>query len=142
MVATPNGTAQVVCVIKNMIEGETKICELENGLKITPGHPIMYNGEWRYPREIVQPKVQGSTTVYNLVLDEHHMAIVNEVPVILLGHNYTEGILKHPYLGSQAVIRDLEMLPGWDQGFIEIKGAWMKKTRGIKSINMDLFNNQ
>ena len=108
LVATPNGSAKVVCVIKNVIStGYTRICEFENGLKITKGHPIQYNGEWKYPREIVSPEIQPCDAVYNLVLDKDHIAIVNDTPLILLGHNYTEGILKHPYLGSKAVIRDL-----------------------------------
>ena len=72
-----------------------------------------------------------------MVLDKDHIAIVNGTPLILLGHNYTEGILKHPYLGSRAVIRDLRRLPGWDQGLIEMNGGWIKKADGIKRINME-----
>ena len=53
LIATPNGSARVVCVIKSLtMNGTSKICEFENGLMITPGHPIMHNGEWKYPRDI------------------------------------------------------------------------------------------
>ena len=37
------------------------------------------------------------------------------------GNAYTEGILKHPYYGSQAVITDLKALPGFDSGLVQRK---------------------
>ena len=60
--------------------------------------------------------------VYNLVVDREHIVFINEVPVILLGHSYTQGILRHDYLGSQKVIQDLERMPGWNTGFIILNG--------------------
>jgi len=35
-----------------------------------------------------------------------------------MGHNYTEGILKHDYLGSQNVVKDLSKLKGWEFGSV------------------------
>jgi len=58
--------------------------------------------------------------VYNMVVDQDHIAIVNEVPVILLGHNYTTGILKDEYLGSNKIIEDLKQMPGWSEGLIKL----------------------
>lgn len=55
---------------------------------------------------------------------------INGVAVILLGHNYTEGILKHEYLGSQKVIDDLKQMPGWNQGLVELNNGCMKKING------------
>jgi len=106
-VKTQNGSAKVLCVVKTLTNGSRKICEFENGLAITPGHPIMHNGEWRYPRDVIEPIIQSCDAVYNMVLDKDHIIWVNDVPLILLGHNYTHSILKHPYLGSQQVVRDL-----------------------------------
>jgi hypothetical protein len=42
-----------------------------------------------------------------MVIEDNHVTIVNDVPVILLGHNYTTGILKDDYLGSNKIIDDL-----------------------------------
>lgn len=57
-------------------------------------------------------------TVYNLVIDQNHIALINDVPCILLGHNYTEGILEDEYLGSNKVVDDLKQMPGWSEGEI------------------------
>ena len=90
MVATPAGCSKVRCVIKTLFRnGEIKLCELENGLKVTPGHPVMYNNEWKYPRDIVSPQIYTYSCHYNLVLEKDHIAYVNDTPLILLGHNYT-----------------------------------------------------
>ena len=100
----------------------------------------MYKGEWRYPRDIIQPIPHNYDAVYNMVLDKDHIVYINEIPLILLGHNYTEGILNHPYLGSQAVVKDLQKLPGWTEGLIEVVEGWMTKDkRGLKKINLSHF---
>jgi len=53
-VKTPSGWATLRCLVKfKTIDGMSKICTLENGLKITPGHPVMVGGKWIYPREVV-----------------------------------------------------------------------------------------
>jgi hypothetical protein len=65
--------------------------------------------------------------VYNLVIDFDHVVIINGVPLILLGHNYKKGILKHPYLGSQRVINDLKEMPGWKEGLVQLKDGCMLK---------------
>lgn len=69
-VATHNGgTAKVLCIIKTAIKnGTTKLCDLD-GLQITPGHPVQHNGQWVYPRNIVEPKISDCAVVYNMVLD-------------------------------------------------------------------------
>jgi len=73
----------------------------------------MNNGKWVYPREVVKSQEQRCDAVYNLVVDRDHIVIVNKVPLILFGHNYKEGILKHEYYGSQKVIDDLSKQSGW-----------------------------
>jgi len=65
--------------------------------------------------------------VYNLVVDREHVVVVNEVPLILMGHNYKEGILQHEYYGSQRVIQDFEKVAGWTQGFIEFNEGTFTK---------------
>jgi len=46
--------------------------------------------------------------VYNMVIDKNHVALINDVPCILLGHSYETGILKNEYLGSNKVRDDLK----------------------------------
>jgi len=84
------------------------MCVLEGGLMITPGHPVKYQGRWVYPKEIAVRKSVTIDAFYNLVVDQGHIATVNGIELILLGHNYTEGILSHEYFGSQRVINVLK----------------------------------
>ena len=65
--------------------------------------------------------------VYNMVVDKIHISIVNNIPAILLGHNYTTGILKHEYLGSNKIVEDLSRMPGWENGLIELNPGCFKK---------------
>jgi len=55
---------------------------------------------------------------------------VNGVDAICLGHNYEEGILKHEYFGSQKVVNDLKMFPGWETGEVEIRNASVQRKGG------------
>jgi len=136
-VKTPSGWATLRCVVKfNTINGMSKICSLENGLRITPGHPVMDNGKWMFPREVVEPQEQRCAAVYNLVVDREHIVIVNKVPLILMGHDYKEGILEHEYYGSQKVIDDLSKQSGWTQGFVEFNaGSFVKQRRARVQMN-------
>ena len=65
---------------------------------------MMHNGIWVFPQDLVEPKLSPCPAVYSLVLDQEHIACINGVNVICLGHAYEEGILKHEYFGSQKVI--------------------------------------
>lgn len=122
-IASLNGTtATVKCVIKtSTLTGVTDMCTLPGGLVITHGHPVKLQGRWVYPKSVVSRQQVPCDAYYNLVVDQGHTAIVNGIEVILLGHGYTEGILKHDYLGTQRVVRDLEKMPGYDQGLVQLK---------------------
>ena len=114
--------ASIICVVKTKTwSGKTRMCELVNGLQITPGHPIRYqSNEWCLPKTLVQPKEVACDHFYNLVVDRTHIAKINGVDVITLGHAYTEGILRHEYLGSQRVVHDLMKVTGFDEGLVEL----------------------
>ena len=112
---------KVVCLLKTIILGDkTDLVTFDNGLKITPWHPIIYNGEWIYPSQVKQAKLQHCYIVYNIVLEEFHTFMVNGVWSITLGHGYNLGILQHGYYGTIAIINDLMKIPGWDTGDIII----------------------
>lgn len=120
-IATPHGSAEVRCVVKRRtLEGKVDLCQLQGGLQITPGHPVKVNGAWSYPRDLAERKTAACDAIFNLVVDTEHIAIINGVETILLGHSYSQGILHHEYYGSQKVIDDLRRLPGFDAGFVEI----------------------
>jgi len=85
-----------------------------------------------YPKDICQSQVVECEAVYNLVVDREHIVFINGIPVILLGHSYTQGILRHDYLGSQKVIQDLERMLGWNSGHIVLNGdCALRKNRKL-----------
>ena len=93
--------ARVLCLLRSTCNtGKTNLCTLNTGLKITSGHPVFFNGEWQYPRDIVAPKEQTCNAVYNLIIEKDHIVECDGIALILPGHNYKHGILKHDYLGS------------------------------------------
>lgn len=106
------------------------MCTFENGLTITPGHPVVHEGEWKYPRDIVVPSTIACPFIYNLVISSDHIVTINGVELILLGHSYTDGILKNDYLGSRKIRDDLERMPGWQAGLIELNSGCMVKKGG------------
>ena len=118
------GGSKVVCLTKFFEkDGYSNICTLPNGLQITAWHPILHENEWKFPCQIVQPRLIHMPIVYNLVLDSIHIVEVNGTPAICLGHDYEEGILKHEYFGSQRVVDDLKKSAGWESGIVEIRSG-------------------
>ena len=122
-VLTPFGSAQILCVIKtNYSSGEVELVHLDNDLKVTPWHPVVNNGKWSFPINLATPKLMAAEAIYSFVLDQHHIMEINGRNAICLGHNYqNDPVLKHPYFGSDKVLKDLSTMKGWDQGLIELK---------------------
>ena len=56
-----------------------------------------------------------------LVLDKYHIGFINETPCIMLGHNFKESILDHPYYGTSNVIEDLKKNYGYAMGHVVLK---------------------
>lgn len=109
LIATPSGFAKILCVIKTQKNnGLASLCTLPSGLKITHHHPIFHNGEWVYPSSLVKPRQVACEYIYNLVVDKEHIVIINDTQLITLGHNYKQGVLEDPYLGSKKVVDDLK----------------------------------
>lgn len=143
-IATPSGPATIKCVVKTLtFQGMADMCSLPNGLLITPGHPIKIQNDWTYPRDLKQRQFIQCEAFYNLVVSDDHRATINGTQVILLGHNYTQGILKHPYYGSNKVIEDLEKMQGFADGLVVIhqgpqamkaKRKSIEKTRPNESV--------
>jgi len=116
MVLTPWGpvpiTAVVVCGSKKSSQPMSQI----DGLCITPWHPIMVNGVWRFPASIALYASRLMSTVYNLVLPKGHVVNVDGYECITLGHGFTEPVAAHPFFGTEKVINNLKETRGWAEG--------------------------
>lgn len=118
--------ANVVCVIETKImQGMRKMCKIDD-LDITPWHPIKYNNKWVFPESIISSTLIHCESMITLVLDNHHIILVNDIPTITLGHNYTIDVLNHPFYGTYAVIDFLQKQDGWENGYIQFKDIYME----------------
>ena len=110
---TPTGPAAVVAMLTCGSKARSQpMVQLEN-LCITPWHPILRNGKWVFPADLVPLQDRLIDTVYNLVLDSGHIVDVEGYQCVTLGHGFQEPVVKHEFFGTQAVIEDLKKLPGW-----------------------------
>ena len=105
--------AKVLCVVETLITSGKREYVNYNGLLITPWHPIKLalhgNDEnWFLPGEVFSSYILASTSMITLVLENHHVMIVNGIKCITLGHNFSHHPkLKHPYYGTNKVIENL-----------------------------------
>lgn len=96
-------------------------CIFIQGLQITPYHPVWVANQWQFPLNIGLCETISCDYVYNLVVEDQHVVIINGVACATLGHGYDENeIIYHPYFGTQLVIKDLEKMRGWKEGLITI----------------------
>jgi len=126
------GAARVRFVVKIARDAKKLLCKLPCGLTITARHPVRVGGIWKLPgdvREATRVETGAKACVYNLVLDNNHVLLVNGVECITWGHTFTgDSPVAHPYYGSTQVIRDLEALQksflgSMDDGVISVQGS-------------------
>ena len=115
-VITPHGISRVNLILKTDCTGHTvDICRVGN-LFVTPWHPIMHHGVWKFPNELSNPVPTKCEVIYSFLLEEHHIMTIEHTNVICLAHGYTEGILNHPFWGTNKVIESLIDKPGFKDG--------------------------
>ena len=145
-------SAYVICVVETKINSKIReMIELPGGLKITPWHPVKYSvysmennkliNNWMFPSTINNTTLVCVDSIITLVLDEHHVAIVNDVPCITLAHNFTNGVLDHPYYGTNKVLYDLQMHYGWNYGHIILKDNEISYVKEKNKVSKMIFSN-
>jgi len=114
-------SAKVSCVLKyNCDRNKAHLVEMNQGLLITPWHPVKVNNKWQFPCNLGVPTERYCPAVYNFVLETKHITIINGIECVTLGHGFEEEVVRHSYFGTQRVINDLQKLDGWNLGFIEL----------------------
>jgi hypothetical protein len=124
-VQTEFGNAYVYCVLKTHCRGgQAKLVKMPNGLRVTPYHPIKWNGEWVHPVTLFPSTRMPCQAVYSFLLggDDHTM-IINGTTVISLAHGRTKGILEHWYYGTKKVVDFLMSCPGWHDGLVQLRSG-------------------
>lgn len=96
---------------------------LETG-GFTLWHPVYVNSAWRHPADLGRIRRVAADAIYNFVLDDGHVLIINDITTCTMGHDFVaNAVIDHPYFGKrragQRNIRDdLEADPGWATGYI------------------------
>jgi len=137
IVLCPEGKdSKIVCIIKTC--GNFDIIKLKTGLEITPWHPIRIENEWVFPISQDNLSLNKCNEVYNLILDNNHIVIINNIEVVTLGHGFEENnIIKHEYFGTNKVIEDLKTFNpiSFEKGLILLKGNTFKRCESSGLIN-------
>ncbi|CAF1241599.1 unnamed protein product [Didymodactylos carnosus] len=128
------GGAKVVCVVKSVCKNsQAEMIQFENGLVISPWHPIRLNGKhWHFPCEVggfTRSIVLEAKEVYNFVLDSQHTMIVNGIECATLGHYFKGEVIEHGYYGTEHVIKDLKALAGWKSGCVVVMPCQLIRNR-------------
>lgn len=137
IVVCPAGkNAKIICVIKTY--GSFDIIKFKTGLEITPWHPVRIENEWVFPISQDNLSLNTCNEVYNLILDNNHIAIINDIEVVTLGHGFKENnIITHEYFGTNKVIEDLKTFDpiGFEKGLILLKENTFKRCESTGLVN-------
>jgi len=123
-----NTDAEVLCVVKTTCDGgKVSLVELEGGLLVTPYHPVRKEGKWHFPCTLGDVTERECPAVYSFVLQEHHVMEINGVDCVTLGHGFEEEVVRHSYFGTSRVLEDLQRMPGWSEGLIELEAGCVQR---------------
>jgi hypothetical protein len=109
----------VECVVETVMPpgAVSDLCLIGRAV-ITPYHPIQVEGEWVFPCSVAPITNECVDSWYNLVLQRNKVVRVEGVKAITLAHGMTQGVLAHPYFGTNAVVEALKKYPGYAQGYV------------------------
>ena len=101
-------------------------------LYISEWHPIYINNKWIFPCNNYQSIDIELDYIYNIILDSQHVIIINNIPIITLGHNITDNdVLKHDYYGTDKIINDLKLIDNYENGLIVINNPQIIKKNNL-----------
>ena len=116
LVWTPSGPAHVVALVTCNTKAKSQPMSRINGLSITPWHPILVEGEWKFPGNLYMYSERMVQTVYNLVLERGHIVDVEGTLACTLAHGFEGPVIGHDFFGTDKIIMDLMKVPGWGEG--------------------------
>ena len=109
-----NKTIYITHVLKFKVAKNYQVVNMGDGLKLSPYHPIIIGGEWKFPIQARAPEDLNEDYVYNFVLNDGHIleAGYDVYECITLAHNIQgNDVLAHEYLGTSRILKDLDSLP-------------------------------
>ena len=146
-VLSANGQmATVRCVVETLSKtGVEQMVTLPGGLVITPYHPVRHasltttttatnmnaatskgsskDAAWAFPIQLGEAKPVPCTSYFTFVLESGHTAFISGTECVGLGHGFDQDVVRHPYLGSQQVVADLQAFGGFEAGHVQLAQA-------------------
>mmetsp|Transcript_114764 Transcript_114764/g.357441 ORF Transcript_114764/g.357441 Transcript_114764/m.357441 type:complete len:636 (+) Transcript_114764:86-1993(+) len=112
---------KVVCLVRTPCDGgRARLVELPGGLRLTPYHPVISGGQWRFAGELAEATDMPCEAVYSFVLSGGPALCVGGVACAGLGHGVQEGAAAHPYFATGRVLEDLSGREGFKAGLVEL----------------------
>ena len=119
--------SEIECVIKTKCtDNKIDMVTIEN-LKITPYHPILLfnelniNKNWRFPIMVHKPETIECEYMYTFILVNRESMLIERSVFATYGHMIEDEIIKHNYFGTDKVINDLKVFPGYNNGLVELR---------------------
>jgi len=132
----------IECIIRTEVnDNVTEFVTLSKNnqiLKITPYHPVMINGKWKFPLELGSVKSEPCEAVYSFLLENRQKAIVIEgFPCLTLAHGILgDAVATHDFYGTENIVSTLKKCRGWENG--KIKFSLRNGPITIRDITTDL----
>ncbi|KAG9046476.1 hypothetical protein FS837_004319 [Tulasnella sp. UAMH 9824] len=141
-VKTPLGSAKVIGIVRtSSSSGSFDLCELGDGLLITPWHPVYVaeEGSWRFPADIATPKQATCDSVYSLILEENedsdgHAVFIGGIRCVTMGHGVVDpgDVRSHPFLSNHvSVMQALKTHPEFATGPVDAFGTVKDTETGL-----------
>jgi Mg-chelatase subunit ChlD len=138
--AVHTATVQVVVEIV-AIHGKMDIVTLNQGLKLTPFHPVVHRGEWVFPCSLVNPVTVVCDRVFDFVLDSHHSMVIGGVTCVTLAHGKSDNnVVAHEFFGTSRVRDALSLYPGYQRGRVTVPSSAFVRSNGQSSRIDSLIN--
>ena len=126
--------SRIECVVKTICDdGKEFMVELDN-LKITPYHPIIFNGKWSFPINVLstlpnisEPNVIDCPAMYTFVIENRESVIIEDYVFATYGHYLPGDVISHRYFGTYKVIYDLKNFPSYGNGYVQLTKDMFKK---------------
>lgn len=124
IVDSPRGPRTVAAVIKTPLSYPVALCTLGE-LRITPWHPIMHEGAWKFPADVVQPEYGFTDAIYSFLLQpsadaDAHAMNIGGVACVTYGHGIVfnevgeTDVRAHSFFGSyDKMLAAVASLPGF-----------------------------
>jgi hypothetical protein len=122
-------SSEIECVVRTTCPGSKALLVQVGSLKITPYHPIIHEGLWAFPIHIADNvvDVMKCPFLYTFVIRNRGSVVVDDHIFSTLGHGLSGDVIEHEFFGTDNVIQDLKIIPGYEEGLVCLEYGMFKR---------------